>query len=312
MDGGRRRAARDSHYEERGATDLAEFAAHWVKLAAAILVLVVGYLEFREAQLEGFAKFVDNTTLIKFGLCIYFVGFGWGALDDTNIQKRAYLKDPDRGRVHFKQWTGMGVFLALFATLFFIPHEPVWFQLDLLALIAVNMWTWRVIVERTTPMILTTHAECKAASGSANMIRMAKLLLVVEYMNGPWQRRRFISLILFAALQIPVAWLVETGRLQPLGAGTELFGVSGEVLLAYLPGLLFILYVLVSEVWMKVYRLRIFADLRTADWLGAHFTLAKQRDCPLPEPHLAGAFDFTPASNRNYGSRGPMRLFTDE
>jgi hypothetical protein len=307
---GERKRAREEHFEKKGVEDLAEFADHWIKLVAVLLAAGVGYLEFRNAQLEGFAKFVDNTSLIKAGLFIFFLGWGWGALDDTRIQARAYSMDPERGRIRIKEWVGIALFLALFITLFVIPHLPGWFQLTLLGLIAVNMWTWRVIFERTRPLIEATYKECSRTGGSRNMVALAKLLLVVEYMNGPWQRRRFITLIAFAALQAPVAFLVASGRLAPIGAGSSLYGVSGDVLIGYLPGLLFIFYVLISEVWMKVYRIRIFADLRTAEWLEAHFTLSKQRDNPLPEPHLAGAFDFAPASNRNYGSQAPTRLFT--
>ena len=311
MAGGQQRK-RDTHYQQQGAKDLIAFAEHWIKLVAIILAAGVGYLQFRDSQLKGFAEAVDNTTLIKLGLCIFFIGWGWGALDDTRIQGRGYKKDPELGKVRLKQWIAMGLFLALFVTLFLIPHLPGWFQLTLLAFIGVNMWTWRVIFDRTRPLIAETHGECTASSGSRNLISLAKLLLVVEYMNGPWQRRRFLTLIAFAAVQVPIALLVDFGYLPPLGAGTSLYGVSGDVLIGYLPGFLFILYVLVSEIWMKVYRIRIYADLRTADWLDAHFSLSKQRDCPLPEPHLAGTFDFAPASNRNYGSRGPTRVLTDD
>jgi hypothetical protein len=307
-----RRRARDDHFQQQGAKDLVSFAEHWIKLVAIVLAAGVGYLEFQNARLEGFARAVDNTTLIKFGLCIFFIGWGWGALDDTRIMGRGYKKDAQLGKVKAQQWVGMALFIALFVTLFLIPHWPVWFQLNLLGLISVNMWTWRVIFNRTLSLIDSTYSDCKAGSGSRSMIALAKLLLVVEYMNGPWQRRRFVTLIAFAAIQIPIAFLVASGRLAPYGAGRSFYGVPGDVLIGYLPGLLFIAYVLVSEIWMKVYRVRIYADLRTAEWLEAHFSLAKQRDCPLPEPHLAGAFDFAPASNRNYGSRGPTRLLTDD
>ena len=307
----RRRGGRDSHYRKRGAQDLIDFADHWIKLVAILLAAGVGYLEFRNARLEGFAEVADNTTLIKFGLCLFFIGWGWGALDDTRIQGRAYISDPELGRIRLKEYAGMAIFLTLFVTLFLIPHLPGWFQVTLFALICVNMWTWRVIFDRTRSLIEATRAECLHGSGARDIAAYARLLLVVEYMNGPWQRRRFLTLIAFAAFQIPIAFLVEAGMLAPYGVGSSVYGVRGEVLIGFLPGLLFICYVLLSEIWMKVYRIRILADLRTADWVVAHFTLAKQRDCPLPEPHLAGTFDFSPASNRNYGSQAPSRMLTD-
>ena len=304
------RRKRDSHLEERGVKELADYAVHWIRLAAIVLGGAVGYLEFRNAQLHGFAQAVDNTTLVKVALVIYFIGLGWGALDDTRIQKRGYRNDPELGKIGFRERAGMVLFLGLFGTLLFIPDRPGWFQLTLLALICVNFWTWRVIFDRTRAVIDATYRECVSATGSRNTANLAKLLLVVEYMNGPWQRRRFFTLIGLAAVQVPIAFLAEAGRLAPLPMGRSLFGVPGVVLIGYLPGLLFIGYVLVSEIWMKVFRVRNFSDLITIDWLEAHFTLGKQRDCPLPTPHLVSTFDFALPSNENYGGHGPMRWYT--
>jgi hypothetical protein len=304
------RGKRDRHLEERGVQELADYAIHWIRLTAIVLGAAVGYLEFRDAQLRGFAQAVDNTTLIKVGLVIYFIGLGWGALDDTRIQKCGYRNDPDLGRIGFKERVGIALFVGLFVSLFFIPSRSGWFQLIVLSLIAVNFWTWRVIFDRTRSVVDATYKACAKGAGSRNTASLAKLLLVVEYMNGPWQRRRFFTLIGLAAVQVPLAFLVASGRLAPLVAGRGFFGVPGEVLIGYLPGALFITYVLISEIWMKVFRVRIFSDLTTIDWVEAHFTLGRQRDCPLPQPHMGGMFDFSPPSNANYGGHGPLRWYT--
>lgn len=288
--------------------DLADFAIHWIRLVTIALGLTVLYLELRNAPLDGFARIFDNSSLIKIGLVIFFFGWGWGAKDDTDIQRKGYRRDPKLGEIGYKEWAGIVVFLVLFVTLFFIPHWAVWFQVNLFLLIGVNFWTWRVIFDRTRPVIESSYRACVE---SGDMRALTKLLLVVEYMNGSWQRRRFRTLVALAALQIPVAILVQSGRLAGYGAGFAVNGISGAVLLGYLPGAFFILYVLISEIWMKIYRVRIFSDLRTIDWICENFALAKARGVPLPEPHLAGTFDFTPTSNQNYvGRGGPLRWFT--
>jgi hypothetical protein len=310
MAGRRQRRGREQHFERRGVQELADFAKHWIRLVAIGLAATVVYLEAKNAPLDGIARIIDNTSLIKFGLFIFFIGWGWGATDDTRIQKRGYASDPELGRIGVKEWAGIILFIALFATLFFIPDRPVWFQLTLLGLIVVNSWTWRVIFDRTRSVIGATYEQCAAPGGARNTAALAKLLLVCEYMNGPWQRRRFLTLIMLAALQVPVAYLVASGAMAGYAAGVEINGVPGAVLVGYLPGTLFLLYVLISEIWMKVFRIRIFSDLETIDWIEAHFTLGKQRDCPLPQPHLAGALDFQPSSNANYEGKGPLHYFT--
>jgi hypothetical protein len=294
--------------EQRGLKELAGFAIHWIRLVGLALLATVVYLELRNAPLDGFARTFDNTSLIKIGLVIFFFGWAWGATDDTKIMKKGYRRDPKLGKIGHVERAGIVVFSALFVSIFFIPNRPVWFQLNLFALIVVNAWTWRVIFNRTVPVIKASYEECAAAR---DIRVLAKLLLVVEYMNGSWQRKRFRALIILAAIQIPVVFLVEAGLLSPLGAGLTINGVPATTLIGYLPGALFILYVLISEIWMKVYRVRVYSDLQTVDWLEEHFTLSKQRDRPLPEPHLGGAFDFSPPTNPNYVGYGPLRWMTE-
>jgi NADH:ubiquinone oxidoreductase subunit 6 (subunit J) len=112
-----------------------------------------------------------------------------------------------------------------------------------------------------------------------------------------------------AALQVIVAILVARGTLASAFAGVQVQGISAELLIGYLPGILFILYVLISEIWMKVYRFKIFADLNTIDYLDEHFTISKQRDAQLPKPHLKKFFDFSDTENQNYVGHGPLVWF---
>jgi hypothetical protein len=305
------RRRRDVDREQQGKDELADFAIHWVRLIGLVIGLTVVYLELKNTPLDGFARTFDNTSLIKIGLYLFYFGWFWGAKDDTDIQKAGYRRDVRLGEIGIKEWAGIFIFAALLITLFFIPDRLVLFQATLLALILVNFWTWRVIFDRTRSVILPSYEECTAGGDNRDTCSLAKLLLVVEYMNGSWQRLRFRCLILLAALQIPVAMLVQSGWLPSQGRGLAVNGVSGDVLLGYLPGAFFVLYVLISEVWMKIYRIRIFSDLRTIDWVSDNFTLSKRRGVPLLQPHLAGSFDLSPTSNRNYvGRGGPLRWFT--
>lgn len=107
-----------------------------------------------------------------------------------------------------------------------------------------------------------------------------------------------------------MAFIAASGGFAPYLHGVSIGGVSLPVLVSYIPGVLFILWVLTSEIWIKIFRVRIFSDLTTVDWMYRHFTLAKQRHSLLPEPHMARAFDFSATSNQNYSAKGPLRWFT--
>jgi hypothetical protein len=267
----------------------------------------VGY-QLLNAPLDRVTQEIDNTTLMKVGLVIFFFGWLWGATNDTKIQKVGYCADPHDARLGLKEFAGILIFLAVFVSLFVLHDDLVLFQLLLLVFILVNSWTWRVIFDRTRPMIDTSYQTFSASNAeSQGNCSLAKLLVVVQYMNGPWQRRRFVTLIVLAALQVVASILVARGTLAPLAGQFSFRGVSGAVLLGYLPGMLFIVYVLISEIWMKIYRIKVFADINTIDYLERHFTISKQRHAALPEPHLAGTFDFSPSANRNYVGHGPLK-----
>jgi hypothetical protein len=305
----RRRRRQPSDDEADGVDRLAEISVRCIKAVAILLGLTVTFLELKDTPLDRITQTFDNAALIKIGLVIFFFGWLWGATQDTEIQRIGYCRDPRKGRIGAEEIAGMVVFIAVFGALFALHDDPVWFQLFLLVFILVNMWTWRVIFRRTIPIIEASVAGFTADLETRDNCSLAKLLVVVMYMNGPWQRSRFFFLILLAGLQLAIALLVSSGWLGASLAGYRVTGVSGDVLVGYLPGALFILYVLISEIWMKAYRIKVFSDVVTIGWLEAHFRISKRPDVALPDPHLGGLFDFSEPKNRNYAAHGPLSWF---
>jgi len=291
---------------------LAQNVLRWIKLVAWAMGFAGVSYWLLNAPFERLTEDVDNTALMKVGLGIFFFGWLWGASNDTKIQRIGYCADPRDAKLGLKEAAGIFIFLVVFVSLFLLHTYLVLFQLLLLAFIVVNSWTWRVIFDRTRDMIDTSYAMFVASDAeSRGNCSLAKLLVVVQYMNGPWQRRRFATLIALAALQVAAAILVARGTLAPLVGQLSFRGVPGNVLLGYLPGILFILYVLISEIWMKIYRIKVFADINTIDYLEACFTISKQRHGGLPRPHLADTFDFSPCANKNYVGHGPVKWLVD-
>lgn len=292
--------------EERGFDRLAAMMVRWIKAVAILLGSTVTFLEVRNAPLDRLTQSFDNSALMKIGLVIFFFAWLWGATNDTEIQRQGYCRDPKKGRVGAEEIFGILVFVAVFSMLFVLHDRLIWFQGFLLLFIVVNTWTWRVIFRRTIPMIKSSYRKFLGEAATVDNCSLAKLLVVVQYMNGPWQRRRFLALILLSLVQLLAAFLVASGSLAGLVAGSMIRGVPGEVLVGYLPGTLFIVYVLISEVWMKLYRVKVFSDLETIDYLESHFLLSKRRDEGLPKPHLAKLLNFAPTANGNYSGHGPL------
>lgn len=296
--------------EERSVDWLAANVVRWIRAVALVLGSTVAFLEIWNAPLDRITQTFDNSALMKIGLVIFFFGWWWGATHDTEIQYEGYCRDPKKGKIGLEEAAGIIVFIAVFSLLFVLHDRLVWFQAFLLLFILVNTWTWRIIFRRTIPMI-EASARKFAAAESRDIGSLVKLLVVVQYMNGPWQRRRFLALILLAALQVVVALLVQAGSITSYVAGVSARGVPAAVLIGYLPGTLFILYVLISEIWMKIYRIKVFSDLETIDYVDRCFSISKRRDAKLPEPHLASLADLSFPANRNYAGHGPLDWFLD-
>lgn len=297
--------------EDRGVDWLATQLVRWIKAVAIILGGTVASVELWNTPLEPITRVFDNSTLMKIGLMIFFFGWWWGATNDTEIQREGYCRDPKKGKLGLEEALGILVFVAVFALLFILHDNLVLFQAALLLFILVNTWTWRVIFRRTIPMIEASYQKFTANAETRDNCSLAKLLVVVQYMNGPWQRRRFLTLVLLAALQLLVAILIQSGSVVGYFAGLSVRGVPVPVLIGYLPGVLFILYVLISEIWMKIYRIKLFSDLETIEYLEEHFSINKRRDARLPQPHLAGFADFAWPANANYAGHGPLDWFLD-
>lgn len=297
--------------EERSLERLAANVVRWIKWVAILLGSTVTFLELSNAPLDRLTQSFDNSALMKFGLLIFFFGWLWGATNDTEIQRQGYCRDPGKGKLGLEEAMGIIVFVAVFSMLFVLHDQLVWFQAFLLLFIIVNTWTWRVIFRRTIPMIKSSYRKFTEEGAAPDNCSLAKLLVVVQYMNGPWQRRRFLALIILATIQVLVAILVQSGSPAGLVAGLSVKGVPAEILVGYLPGGLFILYVLISEVWMKLYRIKVFSDLETIDYLEGHFSISKRRDAALPRPHLAKLANFAPTANGNYTGHGPLDWLID-
>lgn len=290
---------------------LARNVIRWIKVIGWGMGLTVASIEILNAPYDRLTRNFDNTALMKVGLLIFFFGWLWGATNDTEIQRVGYCATPN-DRLGLKEAGGILLFLAVFVALFVLHDNLVWFQLFLLAFILVNTVTWRIVFNFTLDTINTSYAKLRnTGTESRGNCSLAKLLVVVQYMNGPWQRRRFVTLIILAILQVAAALLVSRGTLAPYVGGLSVHGVSGAVLLGYAPGVLFVLYVLISEIWMKIYRIKVFAELNTIDEFERHFVVSKRREADLPTPHLAGHFDFSPCSNRNYIGQSPLKWVID-
>lgn len=283
--------------EQQSLERLARLLIRLIQAVAALLAVAFAYLELQNAPIDRLTQAFDAHSPTKLGLFLFFAGWFYGATHDTEIQASAYKLNPGEGGIGAKEVGGIVAFLAFFILLFLMHERLVVFQALLTGFILINIAGWRQILSSARPIISRSEEHYISTRDNGGW---AKLSIVVDYMNGRWQRRRFAVLVLLCLVQLAVAFLAQAGILGRLLAGSTFNGVPGERLAAYLPGSLFVVYVVISEVWMKIYRVKAFSDLKTVEHLDRYFAITRQRGLPLPPIEVKGLTDRSVTLNENY------------
>lgn len=284
--------------QEKAVSHLDKMLAKYIRWVAAILLASFSFLALEDAPIATITAAFDENSFTKFGLFLLFAAWATGATDDTRIQTTAYTRDPKAGKLGMQEAVGILMFLPIFTGLFLLHELLFWFQLALLVFICVNMWTYSVAVMDRAASIITASKDhsLKEKDYRAYM----KLYCAVEYLTGNWQRKRFLALFALALLQVAVAGLIRFTNISSQVSGFSFKEVPGDVLLSFLPSVLFVAYVLVSEIWIRIYRYKIFSDFETIDMVVEHFKMTKQRNKPLPEIDTTNLFRRSDSPNRNY------------
>jgi hypothetical protein len=281
----------------RGLKKLSWMLLTAIQLIAGGLGIYYAFLTLLDAPFDRMAKVFDASSLIRFGLFLFFFGWLWGATDDTKIMRSVFERDPQNGNIGPAEIGGFAAFVIMFVALFQLNDRLVLFQGLLLGFICVNVVTCAVIARRTRA-IYNENAALYLDRGDHSS--MLKLAIVSEYMNGNWQRRRFAVLVGLAAFQLLVAVMVKNGQVGAAMHGMVIKGIPGDVVATFIPGILFIIYVLVSELWMKIYRIKVKSDMVTIDYVESSYSIAKRRGSTPPELNLRDMWDRTEATNDNY------------
>jgi hypothetical protein len=260
----------------------------WIGIISAVIASTFAWVQFSNTPLDKVTEVFDQNSFTKIGLCLLIIGLGSGATADTRIQFRILAVDADKGEIGLMEMLGIFIFFAaLFGLLWF--HETlVLFQALLVVMLVVNAWTFSfVIMKRLEGAIVETE---KMAREGNDHLAFMKLYLGTEYLTGNWQKKRFLTLIALAVLQLVVALFLQYSTVTFATGKTIINGVTLDQLVQYLPSFLFVLHVVLSETWMRVYRQRIGSDLETLNLTFGHFRVSKLPKVDLPAINYTNLF----------------------
>jgi|GEM_PF-7120901 len=289
------------HAEAHATDRLARTAKSLIAAFGTAILLFFTFLEIKNAPIDKITETFDTYSVVKLGLFLFYLGWLTGATDDTDIQREALWRDPGKARFDLLEYAGIGAFFLVFGLLFYFRESIVLFQLTLLVFIVLNVGTYRIILRRVDRI---AEQSCKEyiEGESKDYYKYLKLYCLMGYAKGSWQAKRFKVLIVLAALQLMCAVIVYTDAYRNVIPNRPAGPLTLHVYIEYVPAILFLVYVLISESWMKIYRYKIKSDYVTIDKIREHFTLQKKRGVDLPPLDMAGLFGNKLDDNPNYVS----------
>jgi hypothetical protein len=260
-----------------------------------------GFLELKNAPINRVTEAFDVFSIVKIGLFLFVVGWISGAGDDTDIQREIVLVDRRKAKFDASESLGIAAFFLVFALLFYFRESLVLFQVTLLVFICLNVWTYSKILERVDAETRFSEA-LYLDEKDRDYFSFMKLYCALGYLHGSWQTKRFKTLIALAALQVVVAILVYTDAYRPYVPDTRIGALTLHVYIEYLPSVLFLVYVIISEAWMKIYRYKIRSDFATIERMRDHFSLQKKKNVELPPLDRSSIWGTKNDDNPNYVS----------
>jgi hypothetical protein len=155
---------------------------------AGILVVIFGWLQFKGLPIGEIVGSVSGDLVVKFALCIYYLSWAAGTINDVDEQETAYAEAPNQGRL-----PRMGIFVAIvvaavFGILCFVQSAQ-WFSVVLAGFLALNVGGYIYIIRTVQPVAEKSEAQYLKDGDHLSVI---KLGIVWKYMSGPWQVYRFV------------------------------------------------------------------------------------------------------------------------
>lgn len=274
--------------QKRGIQSITKNLTRWIRWVATGLLIFFGYLEAKNAPIDKITEVFESHSFTKFGLFLFWIAWTFGATDDTKIQKTVYALDPQGGKVGLTEWVGIMVFVVFFTSLFLLHTHLIWFQVSILVFITINMWTYSYVVMKRAEFIINESKDYYISV--KDYTRYLKLYCAIEYLTGSWQKRRFISLFIIAVIQLIVAIIIKNQQIPLSILQYKVNKISINELVPYIPSVLFIAYVAISELWIKVYRYKVFSDFDTLDEVGKYFRIAKDPKLGFPPINTENLF----------------------
>jgi len=256
--------------DTRDKTRFAQFTRSILQVVAVALGLLVGYLQIREIKPD--LLLTHSTPDIIWRLALILIYWSWVAAInfEIHIQELAYVALPGQGRWPVQLYVGLAVFVLIFAALLTSYGNITHFSVALTCFLLADYGSWLYLRR----FLRSSINESRMYYSNEKMFYELTILSMVEHhVFGRWKWYRFIA---GATIVVVADMLAFDHAFRETTASTvqivcPWLSLSDAIPLFY--SMLFLLYVLVMEVWIWVHRIQIQVRLDTLEYLNGRYHL---------------------------------------
>jgi hypothetical protein len=223
-------------------------------LIGAVLALIFGWLQFRDIPMASLIERTEPDLLLRLTLALYYSCWVFGTTFDTNIQTAVYVRDPNRGLIPKSAYLLLAGFGVVAGILMWASKSEAYFAIVLTLFVAFNIVGFIYILSHVQPMMAASKEQYES---KRDYFGLEQLDLVITYMTGPWQRLRFVVMIVLAiGMNVIVFW--DDGRAFVANLLVVFVPPTDAAMMDRLiPSLSFLVFVLVAEGWIWIQRVRV-------------------------------------------------------
>ena len=242
----------------RGVLILAEQAQWAVGIVGGILGLLFTWLTFKGHPYVQWIEKADTEFIRHVTLAFYYFCWIFGCTFDIRMQREVYRSDPLLGSLPRMAVGAILLLLVIAAALLAASESDEWFAALLVVFVATNILGWRIVLRRVRPIIADSERQYIL---DENFFGVEQLRVVVAYIDGAWQRRRFALMIVLILMANAICFipLVKDSLSQILAR--HLGNLSPAAVSRLLPVASLMMFVVSAEGWVWIRRVRARATL---------------------------------------------------
>jgi hypothetical protein len=256
--------------ETRDKTRFVQFTRSIIRVVAVVLGLLVGYLQIRDIKPDALLTPSTADIIWRLTLVLYYWSWVGGFNFDINIQERAYVAFPGQGRWPVRLYVVLAACVLVAVMLLTSYGNIAHFSTALSCFLLVDYGSWLYLRR----FIRSSIDESRLYySTEGKFYDLAILNMVERYMFGRWKWWRLMAgatiVIVADVFAFNQAFRETTAR------GVQIIcpwlSTSDAIPLFY--SMLFLLFVLITELWIWLRRVRIYVRLDALEYLNGLYHL---------------------------------------